>query len=191
MWDNTSMRKILWVLTTAFIVIGFVACDRGKQNLNGSYQGTGGVASQGKMPKGPLKPGSYVPGEILVKFREGVGPEKTKQIVHGLGYEVKAKAVRSLRPWDRWLTVLLPEETLVREVMWKAASHAGDSGLRQEGPHRSRLRQRAGQTGSPIRQMVRQALETIEEWTRRQPLIFRILAHQAIPLYGMVVDFLI
>jgi hypothetical protein len=119
------MRKILWVLTTAFIVIGFLACDRGKQNLNGSYQGTGGPAQQGKMPKEPLKPRSYVPGEILVKFREGIGQEKAKEIVRGLGYEVKAKAVRSLRPWDRWLTVLLPEETFVSEAMRKAASHPG------------------------------------------------------------------
>ncbi|MBL7211314.1 MAG: hypothetical protein ISS61_02910 [Desulfobacteraceae bacterium] len=119
------MRKILSVLSVAFIVIGFAACDRGKQNFNANDQVAGGPVQPGKMPKGPLKPGSYVPGEILIKFREEVGPEKAKEIVQGLGYEVKVKEIPVKRPWDRWLTVLLPEETVVREAMRKAASHPG------------------------------------------------------------------
>ena len=119
------MRKILWVLFAAFIVIGFGACDRGKQNLNPSDPVAGDPAQPGKMPKTPLKPGSYVPGEILVKFREGVGPEKAKEIIQGLGYEVEVRKIPVTRPWDRWLTVLLPEETGVREAMQKAASHPG------------------------------------------------------------------
>lgn len=119
------MKKTLWALTTGFIVFGFLACDSGKQNLNGSSQRAGGPAQQIKMPKEPLKPGSYAPGEILIKFREGIGLEKAREIVHGLGYEFKAMRVRTLRPWDRWLTALLPKETPVIEAMRKAASHPG------------------------------------------------------------------
>jgi len=117
------MRKMLWILSAAYIAIGFAACDRGKQNVNPNDQVADGPAQRGKMPKTPLKPGSYVPGEILVKFREGVSSEKARNIVQGLGYEVKVKGVPVKRPWDRWLTVHLREETAISEALRKAASH--------------------------------------------------------------------
>jgi len=119
------MRKIIWVLTASFIVLGFAACNRGKQNFKANDQVAAGPAPSGKMPKIPLKPGSYVPGEILVKFKEGVSPEKARDIVQGLGYEVKVKTIPVKKPWDHWLTVLLPEEIVVRVAMQKAASHPG------------------------------------------------------------------
>ena len=72
------------------------------------YSGSDSAPStRGKFPNGDLKTGTYVPGEVLVKFKAGVGETAA---LNYLG-AARATSLNSLnKNWDGWMKVSLDDQ---------------------------------------------------------------------------------
>jgi len=82
-----------------------------------NYPDIGPPCSEGTMPADKLKPGTYVPGEVLVKFVEGVTKAGAMDMVFGFGTVGESILPVSDQPWDRWLKVKLAEGTSVKSAL--------------------------------------------------------------------------
>ena len=82
-----------------------------------SYKHVKPPCSQGTMPAGKLEPGTYVPGEVLVKFAKGVTKTRAMDMVSGFGATIQSRPSFASQPWDRWLKVKLAERTRVKSAL--------------------------------------------------------------------------
>jgi thermitase len=76
-----------------------------------------GPSSLKRMLAGELKPGTYVPGEILVKFAEGMTRTRAMGMFSGSGTAIQNRLSAAGQPWDRWMKVKLAERTSVKSAM--------------------------------------------------------------------------
>ena len=112
------------------LALHFAGCSNGSDSSaeNGSdfkgclgnsvvYKHVKPPCSQGTMPADKLEPGTYVPGEVLVKFAKGVTKTGAMDMVSGFGTASESILPISDQPWDRWLKVKLVEGTRVKSVL--------------------------------------------------------------------------
>ncbi|MFH1139667.1 MAG: hypothetical protein V1816_26615 [Pseudomonadota bacterium] len=108
----------LWSMAFFSFLILLSACG----SLNNGTAGEPEEVIAAKIWKGELKPGGYVPNQVLVKFREGITPERAMEMVAQWGYGVIGRPGQAQVVWNRWLSASLPPQTDVRQAMRKAAS---------------------------------------------------------------------
>jgi serine protease len=77
------MRRISISLTVVFVCLALVVSVNAEPNFANVYTGN--------IKKRPLK---FVPGQVLVKFKETVTDDEAEQIVRGLGTHIKRRALR-------------------------------------------------------------------------------------------------